>query len=98
MNTEFLDDLVLTPTGQCWGNCQRSKENTLLRIPNDALHIEFAGRNSEVSFTIAEWTSNKKHITTRCKAVMNSPVEVFMSNCNIGIEHQNRIINVYIKY
>ena len=78
------------------GNCQQGETNTLLRIPNDALHNEFAGRNSEFNFTIAEWTSNKEHMITRCKPVMNSPVKVFMSDCNIRIEYQNRIINVNI--
>ena len=80
------------------GNCQRGKANTLLRLPNDALHIEFAGRNSEFNFTVAEWSSNKRHMITRCKPVMNSPIEVFMTNCNIKIEYQNKIFNVSIKY
>ena len=55
------------------GNRQQGKANMLLRILNDALHTEFAGRNSGLNFTIAEWTLNKKHMITRCKPVMNSP-------------------------
>ena len=59
----------------------------LLRIPIDALHIEFAGCNSEFNFTIAGWSSNKKHMITRGKAVLNGSFEVLMSNCNIKIEY-----------
>ena len=45
-----------------------------------AFRMTHAGQNSEFNFTIAKWTSNKKHMITRCKPVMNSPIEVFMSN------------------
>ena len=72
------------------GNCQGGKANTLLHIPNDALHIEFEGRNSEFNFTIAERTSNKKHMITRCKPVMKAQLkfscQIVISESNIRIE------------
>ena len=53
--------------------------------------------------SVSKWNSGKVNseynfMITRCMPVMNSPIEVFMSNCNIRIEYQNRITNAYIKY